>query len=157
MAARAVVDLHCHTSASFDSLSDPVAVARTATSRGITHLAITDHDRIDGALRARDAANPGLTVIVGSEVRTAQGDLIALFLERPITAGLPAAGGRCNGRRSSWLASGDIGRVIAHPGLDCSKAGCNIGQLPACDLEAISDGSNVAGHSKHLAVVVLHI
>ena len=43
MAARAVVDLHCHTSASFDSLSDPVAVARTAASRGITHLAITDH------------------------------------------------------------------------------------------------------------------
>jgi hypothetical protein len=30
-------------------------------------------------------------VIVGSEVRPAQGDLIALFLERPITAGLPAS------------------------------------------------------------------
>lgn len=90
MAARAVVDLHCHTGASFDSLSDPVAVARTAAERGITHLAITDHDRIDGALRARDAAVPGLTVIVGSEVRTAAGDLIALFLERPIAAGLPA-------------------------------------------------------------------
>jgi len=91
MAARAVVDLHCHTSASFDSLSDPLAVARTAAQRGITHLAITDHDRIDGALRARDAAIPGLTVIVGSEVRTRQGDLIALFLERPIAAGLPAS------------------------------------------------------------------
>jgi len=91
MAARAVVDLHCHTSASFDSLSNPIDVARTAASRGITHLAITDHDRIDGALRARDAATPGLTVIVGSEVRTSQGDLIALFLERPITAGLPAS------------------------------------------------------------------
>ena len=86
MAARAVVDLHCHTSASFDSLSDPAAVARTAALRGITHLAITDHDRIDGALRARDAATPGLTVIVGSEVRTAQGDLIALFLERAATS-----------------------------------------------------------------------
>ena len=65
---------------------NPVAVARTAAERGITHLAITDHDRIDGALRARDAAVPGLTVIVGSEVRTAAGDLIALFLERPIAA-----------------------------------------------------------------------
>ena len=90
MAARAVVDLHCHTGASFDSLSDPATVARTAAERGITHLAITDHDRIDGAQRARDAAIPGLTVIVGSEVRTAAGDLIALFLERPIAAGLPA-------------------------------------------------------------------
>ena len=44
--------------------------------RGLTHLAITDHDRIDGALRARDAAPAGLTVIVGEEIRTADGDLI---------------------------------------------------------------------------------
>ena len=36
MAARAVVDLHCHTSASFDSLSDPAAVARTAENLGMS-------------------------------------------------------------------------------------------------------------------------
>ena len=55
---RAFIDLHCHTSASFDSLSDPVKVVRAAAARGLTHLAITDHDRIDGALRARDARRP---------------------------------------------------------------------------------------------------
>jgi len=86
---RSFVDLHCHTSASFDSLSDPVAVVRAAAKRGLTHLAITDHDRIEGALRARDAAPAGLTVIVGEEVKTADGDLVALFLERPIPPGLP--------------------------------------------------------------------
>ena len=48
----------------------------------MTHLAITDHDRIDGALAARAAAPAGLHVIVGEEVRTADGDLIAVFLER---------------------------------------------------------------------------
>jgi predicted metal-dependent phosphoesterase TrpH len=89
-ATRCFVDLHCHTSASFDSLSDPSAVVRAAARRGLTHLAITDHDRIDGALRAREAAPAGLTVIVGEEVKTADGDLIALFLERPIPPGLPA-------------------------------------------------------------------
>jgi predicted metal-dependent phosphoesterase TrpH len=89
--ARAFVDLHCHTRGSFDSLSDPAAVMRAARSRGLTHLAITDHDRIDVALRARDDAPPGLTIIVGSEVRTLDGDLICLFLERPIPPGLPAA------------------------------------------------------------------
>jgi predicted metal-dependent phosphoesterase TrpH len=89
--ARAFIDLHCHTSASFDSLSDPAKVARAAAARGLTHLVITDHDRIDGALRARDAAPDALTVIVGQEIRTKAGDLIAAFIERPIDTGLSAA------------------------------------------------------------------
>ena len=59
-------------------------------TRGLTHLAITDHDRIEGALRARDAAPDGLTVIVGEEVKTADGDLIAVFLERAVAPGRPA-------------------------------------------------------------------
>ena len=84
----AYVDLHCHTRASFDSLADPGAVMRAAAERGITHLAITDHDRIDGALAAREAAPPGLTVLVGEEVRTTEGDLICVFLAEAIPAGL---------------------------------------------------------------------
>ncbi len=91
MPGRAYVDLHCHTGASFDSLAAPRAVVRAAAARGLTHLAITDHDRIDGALRARDAAPSGLTVIVGEEVRTADGDLVCLFLERPVPPDRPAA------------------------------------------------------------------
>jgi predicted metal-dependent phosphoesterase TrpH len=90
---RAFADLHTHSRASFDSLASPAALIRTAARRGLTHLAITDHDRIDGALEARDRAAtevPGLTVIVGEEVRTADGDLICLFLERAIPPGLPA-------------------------------------------------------------------
>jgi predicted metal-dependent phosphoesterase TrpH len=87
---RSFIDLHCHTNASFDSLSDPAKVVRAAATRGLTHLAITDHDRIDGALRARDAAPDGLTVIVGEEIRTADGDLIALFLERAVAPHRPA-------------------------------------------------------------------
>jgi predicted metal-dependent phosphoesterase TrpH len=81
------VDLHCHTAASFDSLASPGAVVKAAASRGLTHLAITDHDRIEGALQAQAAAPAGLTVIVGEEVRTADGDLIALFLERAVAPG----------------------------------------------------------------------
>jgi predicted metal-dependent phosphoesterase TrpH len=87
---RAFVDLHCHTNGSFDSLSDPAAVVRVAAMRGLTHLAITDHDRIDAALRARDLAPAGLIVIVGEEVKTLDGDLICVFLERAIPPGLPA-------------------------------------------------------------------
>ncbi len=90
-AASAFVDLHCHTSASFDSLASPRAVVAAAVRRGLTHLAITDHDRIDGALAARDAAPGGLTILVGEEIRTRDGDLIAVFLSRAIPPGLSAA------------------------------------------------------------------
>ena len=89
--SRAFIDLHCHTRASFDSLSSPARVARVAAERGLTHLAITDHDRLDGALEARAAAPPGLTVIVGQEIRTLAGDLIGVFLQEPIPRGLSAA------------------------------------------------------------------
>ena len=88
--SRAFIDLHCHTSASFDSLATLRAVLRAAAARGLTHLAVTDHDRIDAALRARDVAPPGLTVIVGEEVKTADGDLIAVFLREVVPPGLSA-------------------------------------------------------------------
>jgi predicted metal-dependent phosphoesterase TrpH len=87
---RAFADLHCHTSASFDSLASPAAVVQAAAARGLTHLAITDHERIDGALAARDAAPPEVQVIVGQEVRTRGGDMIALYIERAIPPGLTA-------------------------------------------------------------------
>lgn len=86
----AFVDLHCHSSASFDSLSRPADIVRLACQRGLTHLAITDHERLDGAFRARDLAPPGLTVIVGEEIRSREGDVIGLFLERAVPPGLTA-------------------------------------------------------------------
>jgi len=89
--AGAFIDLHCHTSASFDSLASPRAVAAAAARRGLTHLAITDHDTIEGALEARDAAPAGLTVLVGEEIRTRDGDLIAVFLSEAVPPGLSAA------------------------------------------------------------------
>ena len=88
--SRAFVDLHCHTRASFDCLSTPAAVVKAAVERGLTHLAITDHDRIDGALEARSLAPKALTVLIGEEVKTADGDLICIFLERAIEPGLSA-------------------------------------------------------------------
>ena len=95
VAARSFVDLHCHTSASFDSLAAPAAVVRAAAARGLTHLAITDHDRIDGALEAQAVAareTSGLTVLIGQEIRTTGGDMIGLFLREPVAPGLaPAA------------------------------------------------------------------
>ena len=93
VSGRFFADLHTHSRASFDSLASPASLVRTAVARGLTHLAITDHDRIDGALEGRAAAvaaGAGLTVIVGEEVKTADGDLICLFLDTAIPPGLSA-------------------------------------------------------------------
>lgn len=80
------IDLHMHTSASKDSLSDPASVIDTARAVGLDRIAITDHDEIEGAFAARDLA-PDL-VIVGEEVRTSEGlDLIGLFLREHIRPG----------------------------------------------------------------------
>ena len=60
----------------------------------MTHLAITDHDRIDGALEALTLVRteaPELTVIVGQEIRTTAGDLIGAFLREAVPVGLSPA------------------------------------------------------------------
>lgn len=80
------VDLHMHTRASADCLSPPAEVVRRAREVGLDRIAVTDHDRIEGAFEARDL-DPDL-VIVGEEVRTAEGlDLIGLFLTEHIPPG----------------------------------------------------------------------
>jgi predicted metal-dependent phosphoesterase TrpH len=83
------LDLHIHTQASHDCLSDYADVVATARARGLHRIAITDHNEIEGALRARDLA-PEL-VIVGEEVKTAEGiDLSGLFISEKIPKGTPA-------------------------------------------------------------------
>jgi predicted metal-dependent phosphoesterase TrpH len=85
------VDLHCHTAESFDGVAGPFDVVRRAVERGLTHIAITDHDTLEGARLAKDAAPPGLCVLIGCEVHTREGDLILVFLQEPIPRGLPAS------------------------------------------------------------------
>ena len=85
---RSFVDLHCHSSSSFDSLSKPADLVRNAKRFGLTHLAITDHERIEGAQRARDLGSDEVSVIVGEEVRTTGGDLLGLFLEQAVPPGM---------------------------------------------------------------------
>jgi predicted metal-dependent phosphoesterase TrpH len=78
-------DFHCHTHYSHDCFAGIGAVLDCARRRGLTHLAITDHDALDGAFRARDRSRD-VQIIIGCEVSlTGGGHLIGLFLERPIT------------------------------------------------------------------------
>lgn len=64
----------------------PERLLETARAKGIGRLAITDHGEIEGALEAQ-ALDPDL-VIVGEEVYTTQGELLAYFVKEWIPSGL---------------------------------------------------------------------
>ncbi len=84
-------DLHLHTTSSDGTATVPEVLAHVATS-GLHVIAITDHDTIAGALAARRLARDfGIEVVVGEEVSTAEGHLLALFIEDFLPPGRPAA------------------------------------------------------------------
>ncbi|MCA8939440.1 MAG: PHP domain-containing protein, partial [Planctomycetes bacterium] len=61
-------DLHAHTTASDGALS-PTELVTEAAARGITHLAITDHDTVAGFEEAKRAGQKlGVEVICGIEI-----------------------------------------------------------------------------------------
>jgi predicted metal-dependent phosphoesterase TrpH len=80
------VELHCHSYASKDSLNKVEDLIRVAHHRGVQKLAITDHNNIKGALRAKQL-DPEL-IIVGEEILTSKGELLTFFLEEEIPHGL---------------------------------------------------------------------
>ncbi len=81
------VELHSHTCASRDGLMRPAELIRRAREQGLRRIAITDHNTIAGA-RVAQALAPDL-VIVGEEVRTTEGELLAWFVREAVPAGLP--------------------------------------------------------------------
>lgn len=63
-------DLHCHSTASDGSLS-PKKVIERAWQQGVTSIALTDHDTLNGQQEAADAAlAQGINFIPGIEIST---------------------------------------------------------------------------------------
>lgn len=85
--AYGLADLHMHTNYSdgTGSVEEVLAFAQDHTALDV--IAITDHDTIEGALRARDLVEKRdyrFELIVGEEISTREGHLLALFLHKPI-------------------------------------------------------------------------
>lgn len=80
------LELHSHTCYSADSLLRPDALLQTCLRRGIDKIAITDHNTIRGALEAY-ALDPD-RVIIGEEIMTTRGELLAFFVQEEIPSGL---------------------------------------------------------------------
>jgi predicted metal-dependent phosphoesterase TrpH len=85
---RQLLDLHNHTHHSYDAQIRPADYERAHAAGLVDVVAITDHNTITGALELRERAT--LPVLVGQEIDTGDGELIGLFLEEPVPAGLPA-------------------------------------------------------------------
>lgn len=83
------IELHAHTEYSEDCLMRPADIVRTCGRAGIDRLAVTDHNAIAGA-RAVQALAPEL-VIVGEEIMTTQGELLAYFVREEVPSGLSPA------------------------------------------------------------------
>jgi predicted metal-dependent phosphoesterase TrpH len=91
----AFADFHVHTRFSRDSILSEDKFIRVAMQRGLTHVAVTNHNNVEGAIAVRERAaelgvDEQLTVILGEEVSTSDGELVGLFLQRTIPRGLTA-------------------------------------------------------------------
>jgi predicted metal-dependent phosphoesterase TrpH len=105
-------DLHLHTDFS-DGLHSPREMVQAASRAGLDFMAVTDHDTLEGALRAQEYAKrrPDLKVevIMGEEISTLNGHVVGLFLKSFIPPRLSA-------KRTVELihAQGGVA-VLAHP------------------------------------------
>lgn len=82
-----MIDLHIHSKYSFDSLLSPKTILKVAKKKGLTGIAVTDHNTIRGGLEVRKInKDQDFTVIVGSEIHTEIGDIIGLYINEEITA-----------------------------------------------------------------------
>jgi predicted metal-dependent phosphoesterase TrpH len=81
-------DLHVHTNYSSDSTITPEELIFYAKKRGLTAVAVTDHDRLDGARKI--AKETDFLVIPGTEVSSLGGHIIGINVQEAIPKGLAA-------------------------------------------------------------------
>lgn len=129
------VDTHIHTAASYDCESDPEAVLNCAERAGLDAIVVTDHDTTRGAMAVRKyATDRKITVIIGCEVSTADGHLLAIGIEEAPEPGRPLHRTAVAIREQGGIA------VVPHP-FQRSKHG-------ACS-RAMTDVDGIEVHNAH--------
>jgi predicted metal-dependent phosphoesterase TrpH len=86
------LDLHNHTCFSADGLMSPAGLLAAARAKGISCIAVTDHNSVEGALRAFELGEADLSlprVIPGIELSTTGGEVVGLYIWERIPSGLP--------------------------------------------------------------------
>lgn len=84
-----LADLHIHSIYSYDRTASVPAILRHTKQTRLNVIAVTDHDEIQGSLRALELAPAfGVGVIPAIEITTAEGDLLAFNITLVIKPGL---------------------------------------------------------------------
>jgi predicted metal-dependent phosphoesterase TrpH len=76
------IDMHVHTCYSVDSVITLEQLVFCARRRGLNGVAITDHDRLDSALKM--ASETDLLIIPGIEISSSDGHIVGLNVAEPI-------------------------------------------------------------------------
>ncbi len=102
------IDLHVHSNYSYDSIMTPEELVFYAKKKGLDGVAITDHDRIDGAFKISQKTD--FPIIPGMEIYSSDGHIIALNVQETIPRGLSAQETVDRIHESGGIA------VVCHPG-----------------------------------------
>lgn len=78
------LDLHIHSQYSEDGIGSPKDIIKSLKKRGLQGMAITDHNSIDGGLKALKIAPKDFIVIPGVEISTLDGHMIALDIKENV-------------------------------------------------------------------------
>jgi len=140
------LDLHNHTLHSPDSRVEPAALVHRARALGLDGLAITDHNSVAGVRAAIEEARdlPGLLVIPGIEVSSAEGHVLGFGVSEGIPRDLPA-----RETVDRIVAAGGVA-VAAHPyrfwsGLgEASTRGANFSAYEARNARTLRAGNERA-------------
>jgi predicted metal-dependent phosphoesterase TrpH len=81
-------DLHVHTTYSSDSIITPKELVFYAKKRGLTAVAVTDHNQIEGARKI--AKQTDFLIIPGTEISSMHGHIVGLNVNALIPRGLSA-------------------------------------------------------------------
>lgn len=125
-------DLHAHSFFSKDAAGSPESLIEAARAKGLSGIAITDHDTCEAHEYLKGKPLPeGFLVVPGVEVSTAEGHLICLGLTLPRLKGAPVK------EVFDMVKSGGGIGIPAHP-FDRWRAGIRPAVLDTLDdLEAI--------------------
>jgi predicted metal-dependent phosphoesterase TrpH len=124
-------DLHTHTFFSTDACNSPEEMIEAARRRGLSGIAITDHNTCEAHDYLQGHQLPeGFLVIPGVEVSTAEGHLLCIGATLPYLKGKPAREVLAEIKKA-----GGIG-IPAHP-FDKWRAGIRADTLDTLELEAL--------------------
>jgi len=82
------LDLHIHSQYSEDAVGSLKDIIKSLKKKGLQGMAITDHNTVEGSLKAVKIAPKDFIIIPGIEISTSDGHMMALNVEKNISRNL---------------------------------------------------------------------